>query len=240
MRLALAALVVAFAAVQSVFGVGLLVFGTPALLLLGLPFEQVLAYLLPCSIVISFLQVRVGGFGLDAVRRKILLLTAPAVLAGTVVILWAGHKLDVRAVVGAMLVVTAGTRLLGSVRRVVESVVRRELSPLLVLLGLVHGLSNLGGGILALIMGSLYEPKEDIRRQIAFTYGLMASIQLGTLFVTTSVGIEWGLWALLPLLAGATFLAVGQRLFRAAGESLYQLGLTGLILAFGVLLLLAP
>ena len=52
--------VVVFATVQSLFGVGLLVFGTPTLLLLGYSFESTIAVLLPASITISFLQVRAG------------------------------------------------------------------------------------------------------------------------------------------------------------------------------------
>jgi uncharacterized protein len=64
LQLAMCGLVLVLAAIQSVYGVGLLVFGTPVLLLLGLPFPEVLAYLLPCSIAISTLQVADGGLSL--------------------------------------------------------------------------------------------------------------------------------------------------------------------------------
>ena len=57
----LVAAVLAFSVVQSVFGVGLLVFGTPTLLLAGYSFEETLAYLLPCSMAISALQAWDGG-----------------------------------------------------------------------------------------------------------------------------------------------------------------------------------
>jgi hypothetical protein len=50
MALALAVIVAALAAVELLLGVALLVFGTPTLLLIGFSFQQVLAYLLPCSI----------------------------------------------------------------------------------------------------------------------------------------------------------------------------------------------
>ena len=46
-----------FTIIQSLFGIGILVFGTPTLLLLGYEFTEVLSYLLPSSIVISFCQV---------------------------------------------------------------------------------------------------------------------------------------------------------------------------------------
>src|SRR5260221_11193198 len=96
-QLSLCALVLVLAAVQSVFGVGLLVFGTPTLLLLGLPFPEVLAYLLPCSVVISTLQVADGGLRLEPIRRKLLAFTAPTVLLGTLLVLVVlKRKIDMR------------------------------------------------------------------------------------------------------------------------------------------------
>ena len=45
------------AVVQSIFGVGMLLFGTPILLLLGYSFVDALGIVLPISIAISLLQV---------------------------------------------------------------------------------------------------------------------------------------------------------------------------------------
>ena len=185
LQLAVAAAVVGYTGAQAIFGVGLLVFGTPTLLLLGLPFDQVLAYLLPCSIVISGVQVGQGR--------------------------------------GPWL----------------EGWVRRRLDALLVLLGLVHGASNLGGGILAWIVGSLHRDKHEIRRQIAFCYGLMALTQLATLLVTHPPAVDLGLCVLLPALALASYFLIGQRMFRMTSTAVYHQALTGLIAAFGILLVLA-
>ncbi len=240
LQLTITTVVIVLSGVQSVFGVGLLVFGTPTLLILGVPFEQVLAYLLPCSIVISFLQVRSGGgFALDPLRRGFLLFTAPLVLAGTVLILIFGARAHVREIVGIMLIITGGLRLLGPVRQAAGLVIRRRLPFFLALLGIIHGLSNLGGGVLALIVGSVESDKTGMRRQIAFGYGTMAVIQLATLAATTPVHIVPWLWLTLPGIAALSYLVVGDRLFRASGERAYQNGLTALIIAFGLALILS-
>lgn len=229
--------VVAFAIVQSVFGVGLLVFGTPTLLLLGYSFDQVLAYLLPCSIVISLLQVLAGGgFRLDPMRRQFLIFTAPLVLVGVFVILTAGAAVDIRLLVGAMLIVTGAIRLLGPARQAVSRQIRQRLLSYLVALGAIHGVSNLGGGVLTLIVGSLYDDKEDIRRQIAFCYGMMAIIQLFTLAVTSRPDLNPSVLVLLPVSAGATYFLLGDRVFRVATRAVYQFSLTGMIMAFGLAL----
>jgi hypothetical protein len=236
-QLCLCALVLVLAAVQSVFGVGLLVFGTPALLLFGLPFPEVLAYLLPCSVVISTLQVADGGVRLEPIRRKLLAFTAPAVLLGTLLVLVIlKRKIDMRQIVGAMLVVTAALRLLGSFRQRMRSFVRARLSALLVLLGLIHGASNLGGGLLTLIVSSVYDDKQSVRKHIAFGYGLMALIQIVVLFLTTPVRLDVSLWLMLPALAAVSYALVGRWMFSATGEAVYQWSLTALIGLFGLLL----
>jgi uncharacterized membrane protein YfcA len=229
-----------FATAQSVFGVGLLVFGTPTLLLLGFSFSEILAYLLPCSILISALQVRKGGGvrPLDALNKQFLTFTAPGVLVGTVVILAAGSTVSVKPIVGVMLVITAALRSVRRLRDGLETFIRRHLSKLLIALGVVHGLSNLGGGILTVIVGSLFDEKENVRRHIAFAYGLMAIVQLVTLMATTDVTITWWLWLALPTLAAAMFFLVGQRLFEATPQSRFQPALTALVLTFGLALML--
>jgi hypothetical protein len=229
-----------FATAQSVFGVGLLVFGTPTLLLLGFSFSEILAYLLPCSILISALQVRKAGGvrPLDRLNKQFLMFTAPGVLVGTVVILAAGSTVSVKPIVGAMLVVTAALRSVRRLRVGLETFVRRHLSKLLITLGVVHGLSNLGGGILTVIVGSLFDDKENVRKHIAFAYGLMAIVQLVTLITTTDVMITWWLWLVLPTLAAAMFFLVGQRLFEATPQSRFQPALTALVLTFGLALMI--
>jgi hypothetical protein len=234
--IAVLATVAVLAVVQSLFGVGLLLFGTPTLLLLGLPFQLVLIYLLPCSIVVSALQVlSSGGPSLEAIRRQFLAITVPAVMVASGVALVFGSPHQLRTGVGAMLLLTALLRL-GRFQPSVARFVRQHLRPLMLGLGIVHGLSNLGGGILTVIVGSCFEDKVSIRRHIAFAYGAMASIQLLVVFLTKRPSFDLGLWLLLPVLAGSTYLLLGQRVFQRAGQRPFQVGLTAMIMSFGVVL----
>ncbi|MFN2559713.1 MAG: hypothetical protein ABR571_00225 [Jatrophihabitans sp.] len=233
-------LVVAFAAAQSVFGVGLLLFGTPTLLLLGLPFNAVLAYLLPCSIAVSALQVAdAGGLTLEPIRRQFLLFTCPAVVLATTAAVVFGTVHQMRVAVGATLLLTAMSRV-SRLRDSLARSVRRRLRPLLVALGLVHGLSNLGGGLLTVIVASRCADKAEIRRHIAFAYGAMAILQLAVVLTTTRPPVNPGLWAALPVCAAGCYLTVGRRIFRRAGEQPFQVGLTGMIAGYGVLLVATP
>ena len=51
------AVVATFSIVQSIFGMGILVFGTPTLLLLGYDFTTTLSFLLPASWSVAFMQI---------------------------------------------------------------------------------------------------------------------------------------------------------------------------------------
>ncbi len=118
-------------------------------------------------------------------------------------------------------------------------VIRRRLPIFLFALGAIHGISNLGGGVLTLIVSSVYDTREDIRRQIAFCYGMMAIIQLATLLITAVADVNVWLCMLLPTLAVATYITIGNRTFRATGQAAYQHALTMLIIAFGVALVVS-
>ncbi|MEO6885941.1 MAG: hypothetical protein ABI232_06595 [Jatrophihabitantaceae bacterium] len=234
--LTLVVAVAALAVVQSIFGVGLLLFGTPLLLLLGMRYPDVLAYVLPCSIVVSLLQVVTsGGFTLEPIRRQFLLITAPAVVVMTAVALAIGTPRQMRVVIGAILLLTALTRI-GRLQRALVRSVLRHTRALMLLLGIVHGWSNLGGGVLAVIVGSSFDDKESIRRHIAFAYGAMAILQLALVLVTAHPHVRTALWLTLPCMAGAIFLLIGQRTFRMTRERGYQAGLTALIASFGAIL----
>jgi len=66
---------------QSVFGVGLLLFGTPTLLALGVPFFETLSIILPPSLSISLLQV-VRNYHLIESSKELIFLIFPSLLVG--------------------------------------------------------------------------------------------------------------------------------------------------------------
>ena len=80
--LLLTTVVIFFATVQSLFGVGLLVFGTPTLLLLGYPFETTLALLLPSSLVISAMQIFAGNDRIKYFKKMFLVYSVPFIIIG--------------------------------------------------------------------------------------------------------------------------------------------------------------
>jgi hypothetical protein len=179
MPLDILGVIILTATIQSLFGVGVLLFGTPLLLVLGYDFVTTLTTLLPISLAINLLQVGKHYEHIDrAFYRNILLLTIPPVIV--CLLLVTRLKLNIGIVVGLFLILVAIKNLAPWVNQLIESLVRYEKS-YFVTMGVIHGLTNLGGSLLtALIHGRHYE-KDVARVTTAAAYGTFALFQILTL-----------------------------------------------------------
>ena len=205
--------VMATAIIQSLFGVGVLLFGTPVLLLLGYDFVNTLSVLLPISIAINALQILKhyrfidGGF-----YRNVLIYTIPLVVLFLFIATTA--RLSIGFLVGAFLIFVALKSFFPAVEQAVEKMVRYEKAYLAVM-GLVHGLTNLGGALLtAMVHGKGYD-KNTTRVTVAACYATFALFQLATLL---SLGTEFAL----SYSENATFLQIGVIVFLLIEELLYS------------------
>jgi len=229
--------VAATSVVQSLFGVGVLLFGTPWLLLAGLDFVTTLQYLLPVSLTISVLQVAGDIKWVErALIRRLVLLTLPAIA----ITLWltAASQVRLEIFVAAIVVAIALQNRVRPIERGVAALLVRERT-YMVFMGAVHGASNLGGGLLTGWVFSKGLHGRVARGTVATGYGLFAAAQLVTLAVSPS---EWSVAArenLILTVTGATvFVLTDRLLFERFRPKHYRLGLEVLLLATGLLLVL--
>jgi len=176
--------VVATSVVQSIFGVGVLLFGTPLLLLLGYGFVDALGVLLPVSIAISALQVLRHYEDVDAkFYKNVLVYSIPLVVLFLVVVTTV--KINISLVIGPLLIFVALKNFSTVIERTLLSVVKYERIYLMAM-GLVHGVSNLGGSMLTMIIYSKHYPKNKTRVTAAASYATVALCQLATLLLIGS------------------------------------------------------
>ncbi len=230
-------IIAVFAALQSVFGIGILFLGTPTLLILGYSFPDTLSIVLPASIAVSLLQVLrgtlptaqwVGEFGLWC------LLPLGIVL---VIGLSTGLDVELELFVALMLLAYVVIRLLPNSGRFLEDNVRRFPRVWLLAIGIVHGLSNLGGGLLAIFAASTFDDKVAIRGRIAFCYLCFATIQLTVLAVLTP-GVMHVEQLGYALLAGAIFVIIERHVFEAITSPVFDRVFTILIGGYSTVLFL--
>ena len=156
-----------FSIVQSLFGVGLLVFGTPTFLLLGVSYVDAVGYLLPSSLLLSFLQTH-GFKNKIRIARGIVLYAIPFVFLGMSLSIDFGKNSYITTIVGVIMLLLALIRILNIEK--LPNIIKKFGRTSLVITGAVHGISNQGGALLTILMGSIYEDKEKIRTNIALAY----------------------------------------------------------------------
>jgi uncharacterized membrane protein YfcA len=168
------------ALIQSIFGIGILLFGTPIFLLLNYEFSEALLYLLPASSALSWSQVydyrnvRLDGNDRSSFFKFIL----PSLLIGILTATLLNLKEIIQFIVIVMLLVSLTSRISEKFKERIERLIRHHLPFALGLMGLIHGLSNMGGSLLAPIVSSIYKQKEKMIAAISFHYAFMASSQL--------------------------------------------------------------
>ena len=83
------------AIIHSIFGIGLLAIGTPILLLLNYDFLIILKILLPCSILISALQITKAKSILSK-DKKLIYISLPYVFLGAFIIYFLSDQIKTR------------------------------------------------------------------------------------------------------------------------------------------------
>lgn len=205
--------VVATAIIQSVFGAGVLLFGTPMLLLFGYPFVDVLIVLLPISIAINLLQIAKHHAHIDfTFYRRVLFLTLPPIALFLFLVTHA--RINIGILIGAFLLFIAVKEFSPAAARIIDALMKYE-KAYFVVMGIVHGLSNLGGSLLTALVHHKGYDKDVARVTVAASYGTFAATQILTLWLFNRSEIE------VPYADNGIYLTVGALVFLLTDEMLY-------------------
>jgi len=172
--------VITTAVIQSVFGVGVLLFGTPILLLLGYDFINALSVLLPISIAINSLQIIKHYQFIDTTfYKRVLIYSIPLVVIFLFFV--SAEKFSISLLIGGFLILVALKSFFPSIDQKLQQMIKYERT-YLAAMGVIHGLTNLGGSLLtAIVHGKGYD-KNTTRVTVAICYATFAIFQLITLF----------------------------------------------------------
>ena len=230
--------VVATAIVQSIFGAGVLLFGTPILLLLGYDFVDALVILLPISLVINGLQIAKHHADIDlGFYRHILWLSLPPIAVFLFIVTHA--RINIGLFIGVFLLFIALKDFSAGAARAIDALMKYE-KPYFVLMGVIHGLSNLGGSLLTALVHHKAYPKDTARVTVASSYATFALVQLLTLFVFSGQQIEITFYdeVIYAVIASLVFVMADDMLYLNIDQSKYQ-RLFSVFLAMSGMLLIA-
>lgn len=205
--------VVATAIIQSIFGVGVLLFGTPILLLLGYDFINALSVLLPISLAVNALQIIKHYQYIDALfYRNVLIYTIPFVVLFLLFI--STTTINISLLVGGFLIFVALKSYYPMLEQTLLKLVKYEKS-YLVTMGIIHGLTNLGGSLLTAIVHAKNYEKNATRVTVACCYATFAFFQLMTL---ATIGNQFEL----SFASHMSFVQLGVVVFLLTEEVVYS------------------
>jgi len=227
-----------FSIVQSTFGIGLLVFGTPTMLIFGYSFVETLVYLLPCSLVISFLQFFEFRKMIDDFKYKFPLITLPLVVVGLYVSSTSGSAIGMKLLVGSVLIFSAITRFYESIFKATQIVFRKYQVLYMMLMGIVHGLTNMGGALLAIMVASTHTDKVKVRSNIAYGYFLFSLVQISTLLIITELKLV-AFFTTLPVMAASIYIVFNKLIFFRVSEKVFSNAITGFMIFYGFFLIIS-
>lgn len=223
--------------IQSLFGVGILLFGTPIMLMMGHEYSEALLYLLPASSALSWSQVfDYRRTKLDGrYRSSFFMICLPLLVLGMIVSTLYDIKWYLGLAVTLMLITSFIIRTSTGLRIRLQKWMKSNLPLALGFMGTIHGLSNMGGSILTPLVSSLYKDKQKVLAGVSFDYAFMASFQLLALSLLRPELLNWkyALGAPISLLVRYT---VGRKVFAITSDSIYQRLIDGLILANALVL----
>ena len=179
MSLDILIVVIITSSIQSIFGVGVLLFGTPLLLLLGYNFIHAVMILLPISLSINLIQISKEYRYIDLdFYKKILLYSIPFV----VIFLFVVTRLNVNIglIIGLFLLFVAAKNYSHRINESIKFLVKYE-KIYFIIMGIVHGLTNLGGSLLTAIVHGKEYKKHTTRATVAVSYATFALFQIMTL-----------------------------------------------------------
>jgi uncharacterized protein len=174
-------LVIILVMIQSVVGVGVLVLGTPTLLLLDVTLIEAMNYLLPISIITSLInlmimKLKINTFNYDKDRLILFfIICVPFVFLGLIILKFFNELINFDYLVSIIIILTL-------IYKKKISLITKNLSyklnkVILMIIGIIHGLTNSGGTLLSIILINLNKSKKESRSEITLIYFFLALIQ---------------------------------------------------------------
>ena len=140
MQLNILLIIILTSFVQSIFGVGVLLFGTPLLLLSGHDFIDAIKILLPISLSINLIQIVKDYKNIDLdFYKKILVYTIPFVVLFLFFV--TSFRINITIFIGIFLLLVAAKDYSAGANKIIKYLIDYE-KTYFVAMGIIHGITN--------------------------------------------------------------------------------------------------
>ena len=222
--------------VQSVFGVGLLLFGTPSFLILGYDFANTINILMPISITISILQFLKSRVKDQKFIKEYNVFCLPFLVIFLIIALKFKYILDFKLLVG-LLLVSSSILILNKKRFSSFKETFFKLKKIVLIgIGCVHGLTNMGGSFLAIFSTLISQNKKEVARYyICYGYLIMGILQYFTVLLLSFKSLDFN--KLFYILFALIVYFPAQKLFKNIKDRKFSKYINIIALVYGLLIL---
>ncbi len=222
--------------IQSIFGIGLLLFGTPTFLLLGYDFLNTLNFLLPISIIISFLQFISLKINFKKIIFDYNFYCLPFLVLFLIIALNFKEILNFKFYVSIILIISSILTLKKKTFFPLKKIILKYKKLILIFIGSVHGITNMGGGFLS-IFSSLVNKnnKKRTRHLISYGYLTMGLLQYSILLFLEYKNLNFSKFYYIFLILFIYFPA--QKIFKKVNDILFTQIISSIALLYGIIIL---
>ena len=223
--------------IQSIFGIGLLLLGTPTFLLLGYDFSSTLNFLLPSSIVISYLQFS----SLKIPPKKIIfeynIFCLPFLVLFLLLALNFKEILNFKFYVAIFLIVSSLLELNKNTYSSLRKNILKYKKLILIFIGSEHGLTNMGGGFLTIFSSLINNSDKNLTRYfISYGYLIMGLLQYSILIWLEYRNLDFSKIYYIFLVLIIYF--PSQKIFKKVNNFLFSKIISIIALFYGVIILI--
>jgi len=223
--------------IQSIFGIGLLLLGTPTFLLLGYDFLSTLNFLLPSSIVISYLQFT----SLKIPSKKIIfeynVFCLPFLVLFLLLALNFKDIINFKFYVAVILVISSLFALNKNTFSSLRENILKYKKLILIFIGSVHGLTNMGGGFLTIFSSLINNNDKNLTRYfISYGYLIMGMLQYFILILLEYKNLNFTKIYYIFLVLIIYF--PSQKIFKKVNNFLFSKIINTIALFYGILILI--
>ena len=174
---------------QSIVGVGVLVLGTPVMLILEYNMIEILSTLLPISILTSLINLiyfkikkKKMKIKIDSeIKKYLILICAPCIIIGLLILKQLENYLNLSLIVSFVIIMSL--LFVYKFKNILLKWRQKSKIVSLALIGTIHGITNSGGTMLSIIVSALNKHQiNQSRYNITFSYLFLALFQY-TVFI---------------------------------------------------------
>ena len=223
--------------IQSIFGIGLLLFGTPTFLLLGYDFLNTLNFLLPSSIVISYLQFKSSKTSSKKIIFEYNVFCLPFLVLFLLLALNFKDILNFKFYVAIILIISALLILSKNSFLSFRKKILKYKKLILFFIGSTHGLTNMGGGFLGIFSSLINNNNKNLTRHlISYGYLIMGLLQYFILIFMEYSNLDFSKIYYIFLVLIIYFPL--QKIFKKVNNFLFSKIISVIALFYGVIILI--